>query len=227
MAIRSGLITGATGITILTAGLLLGIPREAPAPPISAVQVVNTPADPVPTAAQGTTLVGGNVAVTNTANNPVPTAAQGTTLVGGNVAVTNDLTNPVVVRDADQPAKQAFQADEIAPIAAGSDAVAFFFSVPIGHRLVIQHVTATISDSPGVPHLFTVLTTLNNQQGLHAIKVDDVGTFPNGLAAAVASQEVQFYADGGTNVRLLVVRGTTTGPASARVTLSGYLVNLP
>jgi|SRR5688572_20187710 len=104
MAIRNSLIPGATGIAILTVGLLLGIPREAPAPPITAVQVINT---------------------------------------------------------------------------------------------------------------------------LHAITVNDVGTFPNGLALAVASQQVQFYADGGTNVRLQVVRGTTTGAASARVTLSGYLVNVP
>ena len=224
---RNSLIPGVTGIAILTVGLLLGVPREAPAPPITAVQVINTPADPVPTAAQGTTLVGGSVGVTNTANNPVPTAAQGTTIVGGNVAVTNDLTNPVVVRDADNPAKQAFQYDAIAPIAAGSDAVSFLFGVPIGQRLVVQYVTTTISDLPGVPHHFNVLTTLDNQQALHAIPVNEVGTFPNGLAIAVASQQVQFYADGGTNVRLLVVRGTTIGAASARVTLSGYLVNLP
>src|SRR5688572_4201762 len=218
MAIGNSLIPGATGIAILTVGLLLGIPREAPAPPITAVQVINTPAEPVPTAAQGTTLVGGNVAVTNTANNPVPTVAQGTTLVGGNVAVTNNLTNPAVVRDADNPARQAFQFDEIAAIPAGSDAVNFFFSVPIGQRLVIQHVTTTISDLPGVPHHFNVLTTLDNQQAPHAITLNDVGTFPNVLALAVASQQVQFYADGGTNARLHVVRGTTTGAASARVT---------
>jgi hypothetical protein len=130
MVTRKDSISGALGIGILISGLILGLPQQAPAPPITAVQVVNTPAD------------------------PVPTAAQGTTLVGGNVAVTNDLTNPVGVRDADNPAKQPFQEQGSAAFV-NSDIVNLFFTVPAGKQLVIEQVTATIADAHAGPHIFT------------------------------------------------------------------------
>lgn len=201
MVIRNGSISGALGIGILVSGLLLGLPHEAPAPPISAVQVVNTPAD------------------------PVPTAAQGTTLVGGNVAVTNDFTNPIGVRDADNPAKQPFQVQVNGSFT--GDTVNLFFTVPPGKQLVIEQVTATIGDVDAGPHTFNVLTTAGGTQVLHQMNTTEVGQFANGLRGAVVSQQVRLYADPQTQVRLQANRNVTTGPGGAFVGVSGYLVNLP
>jgi hypothetical protein len=71
-------------------------PAHAGGPGAQAVTVTNTASNPVPTTAQGTTVVAGDVNVTNTPNvsvtntpaNPVPTEAVGTTTVAGNVAIT-------------------------------------------------------------------------------------------------------------------------------------------
>ncbi len=68
-------------------GALLVCGSVLAAEPAKPVVVTNTPTNPVPTTAQGTTQVSGSVGVTNTAANPVPTTAQGTTHISGAVDV--------------------------------------------------------------------------------------------------------------------------------------------
>src|SRR5258708_11273767 len=60
-------------------GALLVCGSVLAAEPAKPVVVTNTPTNPVPTTAQGTTQVSGSVGLTNTAANPAPTTAQRTT----------------------------------------------------------------------------------------------------------------------------------------------------
>ena len=215
-------ILAAAGIATLVVGLTLGTPQPAFAPPPAAVVVVNTPSNPVPTAAQGTTPVEvtntASVTVANSAANPIPVVAQGTSAV----EITN--TTPLAVRDADNPARQPFQGEASVAFPAGGDTINVFFTVPAGKRLVVEHVTATIAVSPGQHALMNVMTTANGNQAVHFMSPTPQGEWI-GFQVFGVSQPVRFYADAGTQVRLQANKNGTTGIGSATVSLSGHLVN--
>lgn len=62
-------VVAAVGLVILASALVFSNPstvNSAPTPPTTPVNVVNTPDNPVPTAAQGTTLITGSVGISGT-----------------------------------------------------------------------------------------------------------------------------------------------------------------
>jgi len=124
-------LIGALGVAILAGTLVLTNPQPASTqgggPGPAQVQVVNTTAQPVPTTAQGTTTIAGNVGLTG-----MPT-----------VQVGNSASSPVLVRDVDNPAKQPFRKGIITAINNGSAVgVGNFVDIPLGKRFVVEHISA-------------------------------------------------------------------------------------
>src|SRR5436309_1522867 len=125
-----------TGIVILSLLLVLSMAdqeRAVGAPAASNVVVVNTTANPVPTAPQGTTPISGNVGITGTPN----------------VNVTNTPTVTLApgasVRDADNPARQPIAFNNGVSLLDGHESgQANLGTVPLGKRMVIELATASL-----------------------------------------------------------------------------------
>jgi hypothetical protein len=205
-----------------------------PTPPLFSlpVTVVNTPSQPVPTAAQGTTAVTGNVGITGTpnvniANSPTVQAQQSgpwTVGISGtpNVQVVSSLSNPVFVRDVNDAA-QPFRAELFARFPASS----VTFTVPTGKRLVVEDLSAEISVSTGtraellgdifvssgLETRFFIPTTL----GISTSRGDDLLT----------NQVVKFSADPGATVTFFTPFTDGGVVQSIDVSIYGYLVNVP
>jgi len=193
----------ACGFTVLVVALLLASPLTSNAVPSEKdVRVINTTLEPVPTAAQGTTTIAGNVNVANSTANPVPVSftsdpfqpfqgAAGTTETGTNVSTVNVATVP-----------------------AGKRLVIEFVSmtgqVPAGQHVEIMEIT-TSSGIGGVSHAFVI----------HA-QPDAV----SGDALFRANQSLKLYANAGTQVSALFRRSSTLGQANYHLTISGYLVDM-
>jgi hypothetical protein len=117
------------------------------------------------------------------------------------------------VRDADNPARQPFQA------ALGRQLLTSFgdlntfeiANVPLGKRLVIEHVSFRLaggSSSPGEESPFAqavalLETTVNGVRAQHALRVDRIELFGfRSQELNIASQPIRAYADPGTQVRI-------------------------
>src|SRR5262249_39438870 len=110
------------------------------------VKVVNAPSEPVPV--QGTVTPGTgtlwSVGVVGTPNVAVSNFPATTTVAfdGSANTVKIDTSNPLLVRDADNPARQVYANHRIIDLQDGEAAKAIFFSeVPAGKRLVIEEVS--------------------------------------------------------------------------------------
>ena len=132
-------------LRFVAAGVVLAWTAVA-APPIAAaerdVRVINTAAEPVPVAVQGTATVTGGVQVTNDAANPVPTVALGTTQVSGNVNVQNSSVNPLHVVAPAPAAEEFFARNGLLTLANGETVATAEFDVPPGKRLIVRTVSA-------------------------------------------------------------------------------------
>ncbi len=189
------------------------------------VRVVNTLAEPVPTAAQGTTQVMGTVGASQV----------GTWTVGiaGTPTVALAAGGPLDTRDADRSARQPFHVRGIFSMGAGEpDQAVTVFSVPAGKRLVVEHVSAFLGVPDGQKVLFGIATRLGGMLEIHSLVAQEQGVFPQVLglgakATFVASQPSRFYADSSTEVIVSVARTSTTGTAAGSMVVSGHFVDLP
>ncbi len=195
------------------------------------VVVVNTNSNPVPTLAQGTTNIAGNVSVTNTptvnlasgasvsvTNTPTVNLASGTS-----VGISNTPANPVLVRSVNDAVGQIFQKQMQINMAAGEFGKSASFFVPAGKRLVIEHVSAAGFDD-GDQHLrFAVDTSVNGEFASHFLVTERQGGHPYFRV----SQQMRVYADPATHVQVVVLRPTSTTTAIAVMTISGYYVDQP
>ncbi len=186
------------------------------------------------------------VLVVNTSANPVPVALQGTPNVAldpqhSTVRVASSLIDPLEVRDVSDGVKAVVQASADVTIVDGAtDGLAAIYTVPEGKRLVIEHVSASGSiESQSVPDrnmLFAIETVAGGKSKWHALITSKDGAFsvvvsPEEFTTFVrftASQPMRIYADPGTKVYFHVSRSYIYGPtASAGMTISGYLADLP
>ena len=229
--IRNYLLT-ACGFVVLVGAVVLSSPITAYSQTKATnVSVVNTAANPVPTQAQGTTNIAGNVSVTNT---PTVNLASGSTVSvtntptvnlasGASVSISNTTANPVLVRSVDDAVRQIFQKQMQINMAAGEFGKNASFFVPAGKRLVIEHVSAAGFDD-GDQHLqFEVDTNVNGEFASHFLVTERQGGHP----FFRVSQQLRVYADPGTQVQVVVLRPTNTTSAVAAMTISGYYVDLP
>jgi hypothetical protein len=223
------------GLTIL-ASLGLGSTRvRGGAPPNSQmVTVANTVANPVPTAAQGTTQVGGTVAVSSlpavqlsgTPNVNVNSLPAVQFASGSNVAINNDSANPVPVHDPG-PAGQTYVSKSIEINFNDGDFGDFLdaYTVPAGKILTIRDVSVvarlTNSEKALSAEVYNknVAGTFQLYCPLTEGGTDTIGnTWFTGTVS-----NCSFELGAGSIVEMGLVRSPTTGTASVLLSFNGYL----
>jgi hypothetical protein len=167
----------------------------------------------------------------NVVNTPLP--------VTGAVSVGNTADSPVPVRDVGAPAKRLVSVTGEVPLHDNAlFVVANIAYVPAGKRFVIEAASAhlnlpegqvgsvlfqTNSDSslgaPGPPQLTNNYLTVTFQQ-----TATEYGELRNYY---VGTEKVLAVAEPDTNIRLGFGRNTFGGTGSGRVTLTGYVEDLP
>lgn len=208
------------GVVVVALAAELVAPKAMHAAQSVLATIANTSANPVPTVATDTRNV-------NVANTPSVSVASGTVAVsslpavaiGGtvNATVTNTSANPVLNRDADNPAREAFQAHiQMQPVSGGGEVQEGTVDVPSAtaddapvKELVIEEVSG---ECAGGPAGVDVITAVNGARGDFFFAVTSSGVLP--------AQSVRLYADAGTEVLV----GTESGVTNCFVVLSGYLV---
>ena len=168
-----------------------------------------------------------NVKVVNTTAEPVPVAVTGTPTV----QVANSSANPVQIRDADNPARQPFQATLNVSFLAndpGSEPQNSL-AVPLGKRLVIKYLSVYIDIPPDQYVAGDLAIIVNN--GNQALPISwFVLNRQVGVAGQdsifTAAQPVELYVEPGTEFWAEFFRNSSTGSGFGRVVVSGYLVNI-
>jgi hypothetical protein len=243
------------GVVLLVGAFVLTMPStgaSAPPAPAANVNVVNTPTNPVPTAAQGTTAVTGSVDISGT---PTVSLAAGTTVgisgtptVGlasnARVAINSAATVPVFVRSVDDAVRELFHMQTNMTLADGDIGTTAFFHVPDGKRLIIEHVSASGIIPAGQKLQLNLSTLVNNSHQLggsvqvtHFLVPQKLGvgdpTSIGGSGASIeifnVSQPTRIYADAdpaNTSIVFSAGRGVSTGTGSVSISISGYYVGV-
>jgi hypothetical protein len=190
---------------------VLMIVFEKPALPAQTapVQVMNT-AGPAP----GQNVpISGNVGITGT-----PTVNIGNSPTVG-------LLAGAAVRDADNPARHAWQTRQAFSVTGDFECDAF--SVPSGKELVIENFSAFgwVPAGQQILH-FDLITSIGGIEVQHFFRSDRSGT-QLGYEIFVAGQQTRLYSEPGSLVRFCLSRDSGVDEASMTVALSGHLVDLP
>jgi len=119
------------GVVVLGAAFSLIGTKPATAAAAAAVQVVNTPANPVPVAGTVNAVVSGDVGLAP----------------GATVKVSNTGGAPLIVQDSAGSLRQQVQGNSFCSFVSGSCTVNFV-SVPANKRLVITHLSGEIFETP-------------------------------------------------------------------------------
>jgi hypothetical protein len=178
------------------------------------VNVVNTPAHPVPVVVEGTTTISGTVSI---GNQPSVSLAP-----GANVTVSGRRTVPVFVRDLDNPARQPFEADVSVTVPdtfGGQNAVITI--VPVGKMLVVEHVSV-ISFLP-LGQKFSGSVNINFARYHHLVSTAR-GAFGSADLFEI-SQPIRLYVGPGATLNARADRDIAMGAGQARFTISGYMVD--
>lgn len=161
-----------------------------------------------PSSAQGAPPggVSGQVTVINPATSPVPTH------------VLNPATAPALTSSVDDPGRTPYQADIFLDSCSGATECTLTLpTVPLGHRLVMQHINSVISTFNNPPTSASISLFIAN-----FITAGFVVPTING--ASVLDQPVLFYVDGGNTASFLEVIGGSTFVNGA-ITVTGYLLD--
>lgn len=222
---------------LMTAGTLM---NSRPAPAAAPIPVTVTPLPfPVTGAVNAAQTGAWNVGIAGTpnvniANSPNVNLPVGETVLGGKQAV------PFVnINDGRQVIQRSI--DVSIPNGAIGGPFPPIYTVPPGKRLVIEFVDGILFALPGQNMAVTIATSVGGLIVQHTIWPPFIApqTIPandpstQGIQVLGASQQVRLYADPGTVVSATVIRPNSTvsqaatGPASAIVTISGYLVDVP
>jgi len=126
-------------------------------------------------------------------------------------------------------AKDAIQVLFTATLADGdSFAQTGTFTVPVGKRLVIEHLSGLARmQEQQRPAEVALTTTVNSVFAPHPLLLIEQSSGGTTGHTFVANHAVQIYGDPGTTVRFNFLRNTSTGDALFFATLSGYLVTFP
>jgi hypothetical protein len=179
--------------------LLLTVPLQA-APPDREVKVINTPAEAVPVAVEGTP----SVTVGNTLSQPVPTLS------------------------ADAAARQPVQRTGLLIFAAGDQIEEqTLYTVPAGKRLVIEEASVRAQLFDGVSQAMVFLRSHGGGLGGHYVPLTSIGVIDGMGTVLVGTELLRGYADEGTNVDASITINTAGGNgARIEVTFTGHLVDL-
>jgi hypothetical protein len=174
------------------------------APADKDVRVINTPAEAVPVAVQGTA----NVNVTNT---PTVTLA-----AGAKVSIASDAAQP-------------FQVSANSTQVGNNVSTVTIATVPAGKRLVIEWVSMTGQVPPTQHAEIMEISTIAGPFGgaSHQFVIEEQPDAVIGDALFRSNQSLRLYADPGTQVSALFRRNSGAGLATWNATISGYLVDVP
>jgi hypothetical protein len=157
---------------------------------------------------------GPEVRVVNTETNPVP------------VVVVNPTTKPVLVRQVDSGAVQPLSIKTNAfQFGTAGDGSGILYTVPSGKRLVIEYLSAIVFVQTGQKVL---LTKISGAQDADLIAIPSfVGQTVQGFDFFQSSQLVKGYVDAGGTVEFLIQRDSFNGQMFFKLTMTGYLVDVP
>jgi hypothetical protein len=187
------------------------------------VNVVNTPANPVPVSLQGTSTVSGNVAVTNTSSNPVPVT------IPSNVSVI--VVNPADLAKA-QGIQHPYQHREICEFTIGTSECLRTFQTPANQRLVVEYISSNCGMDAGLQLQKLEITTQLGGPNIttpHYVTAPDPVITPFGAAIYTFGQTVRLYADQNSPIQVM---GVTSGVVSSAgtscfVSFSGQAIDTP
>src|SRR5262245_57087337 len=164
--------------------------------------------------------------VINTAANPVPTAAIGVTQVSGAVNVSNAVNSPVPTQNVDEHARQPFQRTFLMGLADGESSLQDSgFTIPAGKRLVIEQVSGFVTlPTNQIPFIF-VESAL---QGESSASVYPVPVKEGAVSVSADSwrfaNPVLLYGDATLPIIVGVSRNSNSGLVNCHITVSGYLI---
>jgi hypothetical protein len=206
------------------------------------VRVVNTTSQPVPTAAQGTTTIAGNVGISGT---PTVNLASGTSVgingtptvnlaSGATVGINSAANNPVFVRSVDDAVRDTFQEQvtiTLSPNGEFSTGGSAVIPVPAGKRAVIEYISAEGQSTKDRHQRYAVRTIKplpggGQDQVLHTLVSERQGDPDAGdLAFYNVSQPLRLYSE--EAIILFVGRVNSNDLVFVNMTVSGYYVNVP
>jgi hypothetical protein len=147
-----------------------------------------------------------------------------------------NVVNTPTVSDADNPARQPFQASGTGVLtAAGETGNVPITTVPGGKRLIIEHVSVFCFAQTGqrifLASIGVALQNVYNGANLnHYLTLSPQGSNGLDLDFYTASEQVRLYADPGTQVFVYAAGnpGSASGsPTTVHFAISGYLVDVP
>ena len=160
------------------------------------------------------------------------------------VQVANSASGPLAVAITNTPVRRPFQARVSLTIPDGANADSERLNIPVGKRLVIENVSALTFGPQGLGHLLNFTTSVQDTVGdnstggfeNHDIVLTTQGLF-NGLERLAANQNLLAFADesvqtpngplSGLDVIVNFSRGSLTGTSGVRVTITGYVEDVP
>ena len=147
-----------------------------------------------------------------------------------------NVVNTPSVSDADNPARQPFQAVVTGVLSASGDTGNVpITTVPAGKRLIIEHVSVFCFAQTGqrifLASIGVALQNAYNGANLnHYLTLSPQGSNGFDLDFYTASEQVRLYADPGTQVFVDAAGNPPSAsglPSSAHFAISGYLVDVP
>jgi hypothetical protein len=146
------------------------------------------------------------------------------------VLITNDAASAVPTLDVG--GKQIAATSMVLITSDGQEAgTQVIYNVPVGKRLVVEHVDVMVRSQTGETDVVSVLEGaapgVTERQNL-LIPLTQVGpyaTSPGFTQVAAGSSTARMYLRGGTQLVAVMLRGATAGPAYANIFLAGYLVD--
>jgi len=142
-----------------------------------------------------------------------------------------NVVNTPTVSDADNPARQPFQAYGYEEFIGNLSAYVVITTVPAGKRLIIEHVSVIGSVLTGQKLIRASIGVGNGDVIFHDLPISAQGSEFGGFRDLyIASEQVRLYADPGTQVYYFVARNNYRGSEPegyTEATISGYLVDVP
>ena len=207
------------GLAILSGSLVLSGSFTSSAKNPDDVTVVNTPGNPVPTQAQGTTAIAGTVQAQQSGNWTVGITGTPTFNVG------NTAANAVLTRDVDNPARHPFQFFATFSKSGGNFQTDNQLVAPAGKRLVIETVTAQAFVPTGQRLLAQIsIASGGGTFAQHNLVLASQGGFDL-LDYFAATEAVRLYADQGSLVQFRLTRSSNDSNLwGGSYSVSGYAV---
>ena len=198
-------------------------------------------------AADGQTTKSGALSASSPPSNVnvVNTPTVGIDPAKNTVQVANSASGPLAVAITNTPVRRPFQARVNLSIPNGANADSERLNIPVGKRLVIENVPALTFGPQGLGHLLNFTTCVQDTIGdntnggfeNHDVVLTTQGLF-NGLEQLAANQNLLAFADEsvqtpngsiltGLDVIVNFSRGSLTGTSGVRVTITGYVEDVP